>query len=537
MKKKVKKATLAHYADGTAIVKIEFPYHPPDITVVKRIPGRKWHPNARLWTCPPSSIALKILYEAGFLIEKKLQDFVLKPRSYEMIDIPGLKRPLFKYQNHGVSFLQKRNGRALIADEMGLGKTIQALAWLQLNPEKRPVVIVCAASAKLNWYREIMSWMTIKADEVEIISGTTPYILGANLLLINYDILDAWLPTLIRYNPQVVIADEVQYVKSGKALRTKALRKLTKRVPHFIALSGTPLVNRPIEFFNAIQMVDANLFPNWMDYTKRYCNRKHNGFGWNVNGASNTKELHEILSSSIMIRRLKSEVLTDLPPKIRSFYPLEMDPNTETDYWEAENNFLRWLEQHRGASAAERASEAEKLAQVTALRQMAVRAKMRHAIDWIKDFLTSGEKLVIFTMHRFVVKELMDAFKDVAVKIEGGDSVSNRQNAIDKFQNEEGTRLFIGNVKAAGHSITLTAASNVAFIELPWTPGEVVQAEDRCHRIGQKRTVNVYYLLAEQTIEEKIASLLDEKRKVLDSVLDGVETDEKSLLMELIENY
>jgi SWI/SNF-related matrix-associated actin-dependent regulator 1 of chromatin subfamily A len=162
---------------------------------------------------------------------------------------------------------------------------------------------------------------------------------------------------------------------------------------------------------------------------------------------------------------------------------------------------------------------------------------MKHAISWISNFLESGEKLVVFATHKFVIDALMKEFEERAVKIVGGMSSTKRQQSIDKFTNEPETLLFVGNIEAAGHSINLTVASNVAFLELPWTPGELVQAEDRCHRIKQKDTVNVYYLLAEQTIEERIAELLDEKRKVLDSVLDGVQTDETSLLMELIENY
>ena len=168
---------------------------------------------------------------------------------------------------------------------------------------------------------------------------------------------------------------------------------------------------------------------------------------------------------------------------------------------------------------------------------MAVEAKLPHAIEWIDDFLDTGEKLVVFCTHKFVVDALMKEFSKEAVKLDGRTSGPDRQLAVDKFQNEPETRLFVGNIQAAGVGITLTAASSVAFLELPWTSGSLRQAEDRVHRIGQKNAVNVYYLLAEYTIEEKIATLLDDKRKVLDSVLDGKETEDSSLIMDLIENY
>jgi SWI/SNF-related matrix-associated actin-dependent regulator 1 of chromatin subfamily A len=374
-------------------------------------------------------------------------------------------------------------------------------------------------------------------NQVEVVKGKTPYILTGDILVVNYDVLHDWMPSLINYRAEVLICDEVQYIKSNKAKRTKAVRRLSKHIPHFIALSGTPIVNRPIEFYNTIQIINPDLFPNWLHYTQRYCNRRHNGFGWDISGASHTDELHEILSDSIMIRRSKAEVLKDLPDKIRSFFPIEMDTQIEKEYNEAENNFVQWMEKSKGLVAAERASNAEALAQIEILKQMAVKAKLPHAIEWIQDFLYTGQKLVVFCTHHFTIDALMNKFGNIAVKLDGRTSGPKRQLVVEKFQNEAKTRLFVGNIKAAGVGITLTAASTMAFLELPWTTGELIQAEDRLHRIGQKDSVNVYYLLAEFTIEEKIAQLLDQKRKVLDSVLDGIQTDDKSLLTELIQNY
>ena len=535
-----RKASLAKYTDGTAIIKITFPFDHADVTRVKLIPGRKYNADGRYWTCPISDIAIEMLRTWKWEIDPTLMSYTKKGRTdintlKPMGDIKGLKMELYPYQKKGVAFIEAKQGRALLADEMGLGKTAQALAWLQMHPEIQRTLVVVPASLKINWDRETKLWMT--NPDTQIINGTKPYEISSKIVIINYDILRAWLPALLIWKPQLIIADEVHYVKGNTAQRTKALKKLAKGVPHFIALSGTPIVNRPVEFFNAIQMIDSKLFPSWWTFTDRYCNRRHDGFGWNVKGATNTAELHATLKATIMIRRLKKDVLTELPDKVRSFFPLEMSKSGLKEYRSAEADFLDWVRENKGRAAAERASNAAVLAEIEVLKQLAVRAKMDHAIEWIEDFLETDQKLVVFATHKFVIEQLMEKFGNIAVKIDGSVSSTQRQLAVDKFQHEAETRLFVGNIQAAGVGITLTAASNVAFLELPWTPAAVMQASDRVHRIGQKNAVNIYFLLAEDTIEERIASILDDKRKILDSVLDGKQTEVGSLLTELIENY
>lgn len=534
----LRQAKLAKFPDGTYTIKLQFPFSPDDVANVKTLQGRKWYPDGRFWTAYPTIPNLDALKSWDFVIDKKLVKFIDGNNRYPALPpIEGLKKKLFPYQHKGVEFLQARNGRGLIGDEMGLGKTVQAIAWMHLNPKISPVVIVVPASIKLNWAREIREWTDTIPSNIMVLNGTTPYPLAADIIIINYDILSAWLTALLEYKPMAVIGDEIQLVKNNKAKRTKAMKKLAKHVPHFVALSGTPIVNRPIEFFNAIQMVDKNVMPNWQLFTKKYCAPKHNGFGWNYNGASNTEELHEILTSTIMIRRTKKEVLPELPDKIRSFFPLEMDEALAEEYDQAEINFLAWIRDKHGADAAEKASAAAALTEIETLKQIAVRSKLDHAMEWTENFLDSGQKLVVFAVHKFVIDAFMQKFGKLAVKIDGSVSGTNRQLAVDKFQNDAKTRLFVGNIKAAGVGITLTAASNVAYMELPWSPGDLSQSEDRCHRIGQHDSVNIYYLLAEYTIEEKIAALLDEKRKVLDAVLDGKQTEDDGLIMELIESY
>jgi len=224
-----------------------------------------------------------------------------------------------------------------------------------------------------------------------------------------------------------------------------------------------------------------------------------------------------------------------LPEKIYSYLPMELDNRKE--YITAENNFIQWVKENRGEEAAQKASNAEAFAQIEALKQLSIKGKMKQAIDWVKDFIEVDGKLVVFATHKSTIDSLMAEFKDIAVKIDGSVTGIDRDKAVQEFQNNNKIRLFIGNIKAAGVGISLTASSSVAFLELPWSPGDAEQASDRVHRIGQKDSVTVYYLLAQNSIEEKIAKMLDRKKKVLDSILDGKETEQESLLSELIKSY
>ena len=534
----LKKASIALTSTNTKIIKIEFDFDYNLLYKVREIPGRRYHSEEKCWSAPLHIKNVEMLLNIGFTLDEKLQAFHNQYQEEEIkiidgVDIPNLKGKLFDFQSKGVAFIEHNKGRALIADEMGLGKTVQALAWLHLHPELRPAIVVCPASVKLNWKKEAMIWLD--KPKVQILSGTNPTKIWGNIIIINYDILPDWQVKLKSLIPKVMITDECHYFKSKQAKRTKAVKALAKGIPHFIALSGTPIVNRPIEAYTAIKIISPNLFPDEWMYAKRYCNAKHNGWGWDFGGSSNAEELHKTLSNTIMIRRLKSEVLKDLPEKIRSHIPMELTNRKDYDW--AEENFIQFVRETKGIEAARKASNAEAFASIEGLKQLAVKGKLKQAIEWISDFIEVQDKLIVFATHKFVIDELMNTFGKIAVKIDGSVVQNERQNAVDSFQNKPEIKLFIGNIKAAGIGITLTASSNVVFLELPWTPGDLVQAEDRCHRIGQKNSVTIHYLLAADTIEEKIADLIDNKRKVLDAVLDGKETDQESLLSELMKSY
>lgn len=517
---------------------IKFPYDAKLVEEIRSLEGRRWDAVNKHWTAWASTKNFKTLSDLGFTLNEKCQA-ILNPAPVkevhidkDVLDIPGL----YNFQLDGVKFLESKGGNGLIGDEMGLGKTIQALGWLKLHPEKRPVVIVVPSSLKINWQRETQKWIGAESH-VEILGGTKPYQPTGKILIINYDILSYWVPKLIEIGVKVLVADECHYTKNQKAKRTKAVRELAKAVPHTIFLSGTPITNRPVEFFTVLNMLEPREFNSWFRFTQRYCAAKNNGFGWDVSGASNTQELHERLNGKLMLRRTKAEVLKDLPSKRRHVVPIPI--NNPKEYTFAENDLINWIkEKFDGQEGKDRASSAtttEALARFNYLKQLSAEGALEGDIQWIKDCLDSNGKLVIFAVHHKTIDKLAEELKGYnPVVVDGRTSMDNRQKAVDRFQTDSSCRLLIGNIKAAGVGLTLTAASNVVFVELGWTPGEMDQAEDRIHRIGQENECTAWYLVAAETIMEEIAELLDSKRKVLDAVLDGKETSEESMLSHLL---
>lgn len=490
--------------------------------------------------------------QKGKLMAKCVPERKQPKKALPAVSVPGLAKTLFPYQEEGVAFLESRNGRAILGDDMGLGKSAQSLAYLQLHKEMRPAVIICPSSLKLNWAKEIFTWMEqCKENPVYILSGRTKHQVEevfinssgrlflnpckmpkTGIFIINYDVVNDWLSELTKINPEIILSDESQYIKSGKAARTKAVSSLVKKTPQFIAITGTLIENRPAEAYTVINLVSPTMFPSEWKYKMQYCAPKHNGYGWDFKGASNTAELN-IRLQEIMIRRLKVDVLKDLPPKIRTVIPIEIDNKAE--YRRAEQDLIAWLKDNKGAKKAEQASKIEALARINELKQLCVKGKMEACLNWIEDYLESGNKLVVFTTHTWVLDYVYSEFKQWAVKVDGSITGAKRQDAVNEFQNNKKIKLFVGNLDAAGVGLTLTTASATCTLELSFVPTKHDQAEDRVHRIGQTaECVNAYYLLAQGSIEEEIAFLLDEKRKIVSAVLDGTDVEEMSLLGELM---
>lgn len=462
----------------------------------------------------------------------------------------------YNYQLEGVNFIEYHNGRALIADEMGLGKTIQALAWIQYRKDIKNILIVCPSSVKINWKEEFEKWVLRKYD-IEILRGTTPYEFNSNVVIINYDILNSWIIDLKLTDFDVCIADEMHYVKSEKSQRTRAFKEIIMGIPNVIGLTGTPIENDPMEIYYLVNLINKNIFPNYMRFILRYCDAKQieqrirggkTRKIWKRNGFTNQGELHRILKNHVMIRRTLKDVDLQLPDKIYSNIHVEID--NETIYRKAEDDFIQYIKEKfesRQFDELESFEDVEQLklekldailrapalAKLQELKLLAARGKINQVIDWIDDFLQSEEKLIVFAINKVIVKKLKDAFPD-AVKIDGSTTPAKRDEAVKTFQNDSSVKLFIGNIKAAGIGLTLTAASKVAIVQFPWNPGEVLQAEGRSLRIGQTRKVTVYKFIAKDTIEERIVKLLDYKQNEIDKIIDGKDTKFKQDLVKLL---
>lgn len=506
-----------------------FDYDPELVARCKRLSDRRFDSKSKTWVASTRIIdevlaafpEFETSEEVKALAQTQTELAAMSNVAHSDFEIPGIKGQPLPYQKAGVEFLELAEGRGIVADQMGLGKTLQSLAYLQLHPEARPAIIVVPASLKINWQREIDKWMSTQ-ERVDILSGTKAYpqaIENASIIIINYDILPHWVGTLLSVDPQVLIADEAHYCKNAKAKRSKAVKELAGQIDRVILLTGTPITNRPLELFPLLNMVDPQAWPNFFTYAKRYCDAHQTRFGWDFGGASNLDELHQKIKPYV-IRRAKEQVLKELPAKRRATITIEMDDKSRREYDRLMIEAKTAIEKARESGES---LGAEHLALIEKSKQAAVKGKMKAALEWISDFIESGQKLIVFTTHTFAVSELMQAFGEQAVKVTGEDSQPERQQAVDRFQNDDSIRLFVGNIKAAGVGLTLTAASDVAFLELAWTPGDHEQAEDRAHRIGQESNVTAWYLLAENTIDEKIFNLLEMKRQVVDKVTDGKE--------------
>lgn len=428
---------------------------------------------------------------------------------------------LYKYQKKGVKQIEIFDGRVLLADEMGLGKSLQALIYLKRHPELRPAIIVCPACIKWVWEVQASEHCNF---QTKVLSGRKVIkdglLVSSGIVIINYDILQNWVQYLKKKKPKIIIGDEVQAVKTVRTKRSKAFKELCKNVKHVIAISGTPLTNRHSELFHILHILWGKQFPSFVKYAEEFCPPKWTPWGANdYSRSTNSHRLHKRLKRLGMIRRLKKDVLKDLPPKTRVIVPLDMQDKRE--YEKAKNDFINWIGSKDPAKARS-ARKAEALVKIGYLVRLAAELKMKFVFDWIDNFLmTEDTKLVVFAHHKQIIHSIHERYKKNSVVLTGSTSEKKRKHMVQKFQKDKKTRLFIGNIKAAGVGIDLWAASTVAFVETGFVPGDVIQCEDRLHRIGQRNNVTCYYLVAKDTIEVNLCKILQTKQKVITRALDG----------------
>jgi SWI/SNF-related matrix-associated actin-dependent regulator 1 of chromatin subfamily A len=440
----------------------------------------------------------------------------------------------FPYQVEGIEFALRRTG-TLLGDEMGVGKTVQAAGIINaLGSDANRILVVCPATMRLVWRDELKRWlvrpMSIGVAGVDLVSEQL--LARVHVLVVNYDRLGELEQLVTNRRWDLAILDECHLVKNPEARRSQLALKI--KAVRRLALSGTPMPNRPIELYPVLSWLDPEHWPlsNRFQYARRYCGARHTPFGWDLNGSSNAAELGELLRSTVMIRRTKAQVLPQLPPKLRSVIELDFSADLERlvkaeltafERWQAgsKNNgdeIYRAGEIHRMNSA--RSVEWDNLSK--ARYELAI-AKVPLIAGFVREtFAAKPEgKIVIFAHHREVIHRLRESLSTFGpVILYGGLTAHQKQAAIAAFQTDPRVRVFIGQIQVAGLGITLApASSHCIFAELSWVPAEMSQAEDRLHRIGTQDNVLVQHLVLSGSLDATMARVLLTKQSVLDCVL------------------
>ena len=440
---------------------------------------------------------------------------------YSELDKRGWKA--FNHQEDGIKFLLK-NKKCILADDMGLGKTYQSIvAALECNAER--VLIICPSSLKINWMREVQNF----CDDVSIISGN--HWSPSRFTIVNYDILknfhtvaernkeyEDWelMRDIVEFNPDLLILDEAHYVKNHKSKRGAILKDLSKNFgcERVWLLTGTPIANRPMDYYNLLAIIDSPITNNWVHYAKTYCDgmrfKKGGRYIWVTKGASNLDELSAKTKRTIL-RRKKENVL-DLPEKLITPVYLELE---NVDGYK--NVWDEYLEQRK--LDGKKGNPAKDLVEMTLLRTFIAMETVPYTIEKTEEALELNKKTIIFCNFNDEMDSFINHFGDKCVCVRGGMSDKQKQHAVDRFQEDDSCMVFVGQIKAAGVGLTLTKAEIVIMNSLDWVPGNHEQAEDRAYRIGQSETVNIYYMLMDDTIDTLVWNILNEKKKVIGTIM------------------
>jgi SWI/SNF-related matrix-associated actin-dependent regulator 1 of chromatin subfamily A len=526
---------------------LSFHYDPVKVKAVKTIPSITWHAKTKAWRAPIASIHEVIDWATKFRevlpedlaqlsqdLRNKHLSSVDKSRATEgSIDVAGL--PLLPYQRAGVEYAAAAK-RCFIADDMGLGKTLQAIATLE-STLTYPAVIMCPPNLVLNWEKEYHKWLP--ARKVATVTNRKEFPdTDYEVLVIGYSNIGHWEKQLLNHNGYVL--DESHYIKSATAQRTKSAIKITKSAPQdgvVLCLTGTPITNRPAEYGPQLDALGKlNDFGGLWGFYRRYCGAFRDRFGqWNISGNSHMDELNEKLRGNCYIRRTKDQVLLDLPPVRHNPIYVSGTDAAMREYKKAEADIVEYLVEQARRIAEEigkspksaevlariKAEYNQALVEMSVLRRLAAKAKMPAAIEIIEQHIESGHKVVIAAHHRDIVDELAGKYGNL--KIQGGMDVADVEACKSRFQDEPvGTApVMVLSIQAAKTGHTLTASQDVIFMELPWTPSDLDQTYSRCHRLGQKGSVTVTYLLCEGTIDEHMFALIEKKRSVVDAATEG----------------
>ncbi|KAL6292827.1 hypothetical protein ACE6H2_000969 [Prunus campanulata] len=554
--KELPKLSVKFFLHASGNIAAKFPYDQVLVGAVRKIPKSTWNAKERLWMFPISSLspAEKILRETSGvnvevdnldpLVHRAIAAASVVPDIQDQYDrIPScIESKLLPFQREGVRFILQHGGRALLADEMGLGKTLQAIAVASCVRDSWPVLILTPSSLRLQWASMIQQWMNIPSSDIlvvlsqcggsnrsgfTVVSSNTKGTIHLDGLfnIISYDVVPKLQNLLMASEFKVVIADESHFLKNAQAKRTTASLPVIKKAQYAILLSGTPALSRPIELFKQLEALYPDVYKSVHEYGNRYC--KGGTFGL-YQGASNHEELHNLMKATVMIRRLKNDVLSELPVKRRQQVFLDL---AEKDMKQI-NALFRELEVVKAKIKACQTKEevdSLKFAEKNLINKIytdSAEAKIPAVLDYLGTVIEAGCKFLVFAHHQSMIDSIYQFLlkkKVGCIRIDGSIPTVSRQAYVTEFQEKDSVKAAVLSIKAGGVGLTLTAASTVIFAELSWTPGDLIQAEDRAHRIGQVSSVNVYYLLANDTVDDIIWDVVQSKLENLGQMLDGHE--------------
>ena len=551
-------------------LEISFPYDQLKAESARRLPLTEWDPTSKTFRAPLSVIREVTDWAARFRIDihpdvaraaadtqQAAESRIAASRAEDAeIAIPGLAAELRPFQRAGVAYALHAR-RCFLADDMGLGKTLMSLATLEASEEQEPgsgypAVVVCPATLTHNWRAEAHRWLPHRS--VRLVEGRKQFPSeDADITVVGWANLAHWVDDLSGYASYIF--DESHYAKTPTAARTKAAVTVARRAPGVVlCLTGTPVTNRPAEYASQLQILGRleDFGGRWAFY-KRYCNAFRDRFGqWHIEGASHLDELNDRLRATCYIRRTKDQVMSELPPVQHNPVVVAGSTKAMREYRKAEQDIVEYMVARAAAIAEElgtsrrkaevvarfRVEAAQHIVRMGVLRKIAASAKLEALDEWVTSHIEADRKVVLAAHHRDVVDALADKYW--GLKIQGGQPLEEIEEHKRRFQNESVTAApaIVLSIQAAKTGHTLTAAQNICFVELPWTPADLDQTTSRLHRIGQRGSVEATYLLAEGTIDETVFDLIGLKRSIVEVAIEGAGSGESTgSIADLVERF
>jgi len=533
--------------------------------------GFRWEPTLKVWWTGSEEDAAKLVQYATPELKAELESYLAHKEqsiiaSYTLFSDDDLPKPdgvaYRPYQKAAIRYALQRDN-VLFGDPMGVGKTQEAIGVINARNDIKSVLVVCTATPKRNWKRELEKWL-VRPMSVGIAYGSD--VPDTDVVIINYDILKRNYNRLMARDWDLLIGDEIHHCKNSRADRSRYLfgedvkddtgqyshnLGLADRTKYKAYLTGTLIRNRPIEAWPILHSLAPDVFPSFMSFAKRYCDAHletvSTRYGpkdvWVFNGSSNLVEMQEKMRASVLIRREKSEVMPELPAKVRQIIELDDTAATRKAVRQERKQQAKYDKQlallselYAGIDkslAAKNDEEYRKaVAKLERVGEVAFRdmSRVRHAtavakipqvIEHLQDVLEQVDKVIVFAHHHDVMDAIQAAFPDISVRLDGSTSNKRRDEVVEAFQSNAEIKLFIGQIQAAGEAITLTAASHGVFAELDWVPGNLTQAEDRMYgRANDPHGALIQHLVVNGSLDSKMAKMVVEKQDVIDQALD-----------------